>query len=205
MAVAPQFVVPPPLTTERSQVETLPRGQRFLIRSDHQALAWIYSTTDSSGRLMRWRLRLSDNTIGIQYKPGASQHVPDILSRTNSSAPIKDIDDDIPCLALAETAKGLLTGRYTGTDLPDADFDDIFAAQQTDTPCMELASQVTKGKAVALFLQDGHVLYTRAPNGNQLAIPTSFRELLLLLEHYATVAARPGLNRMYYAMRRRHY
>jgi len=27
-------------------------GQRLLIRTDHQALSWIYSTTDSSGRLM---------------------------------------------------------------------------------------------------------------------------------------------------------
>ena len=28
-------------------------GQRFLIRTYYQALSWIYSTTDSSGRLMR--------------------------------------------------------------------------------------------------------------------------------------------------------
>jgi len=44
--------------------------QRFLIRTDHQALSWIYSTTDSSGRLMRWQLRLSEYTFDIVYKPG---------------------------------------------------------------------------------------------------------------------------------------
>jgi len=35
-------------------------GQRFPIQTDHQALSWIYSTTDLSGRLMRWRLGLSE-------------------------------------------------------------------------------------------------------------------------------------------------
>ena len=57
-----------------------PDGHRFLIRTDHQALSWIYSSTDSSGRLMRWRLRLSEYTLDMQYKPGASHHAPDFLS-----------------------------------------------------------------------------------------------------------------------------
>jgi len=46
-------------------------GQRFLIRTDHQALSWIYSATDSSGRLMRWRLRLSEYMFDMVYKPVA--------------------------------------------------------------------------------------------------------------------------------------
>ena len=45
----------------------------------------------------------------------------------------------------------------------------------------------------------------RAAYGNQLVIPASLRERILTLEHHATVAAHPGMNRMYYAMRRRYY
>jgi len=41
-------------------------GYRFLIRTDNQALSGILSTTDSSGRLMRWRLRLSEYTFDMQ-------------------------------------------------------------------------------------------------------------------------------------------
>jgi len=93
-------------------------GQRFLIRTDHQAHSWIYSTTDSSGRLMRWRLRLSEYTFDMVFKPGASHNFPDFLSRAATVTPPEDIHDDIPCLALAETANGLRTGRYTGTDTP---------------------------------------------------------------------------------------
>ena len=76
------------------------------------------------------RLRLSDYTFDMQYKPGASHHTPDFLSRTDNDAAVQDINDDIPCLALAETANGFLTGRYTGTDMPaPVEYDDIVEDQ----------------------------------------------------------------------------
>jgi len=62
-------------------------GQRFLIRTDHQAVSWIYSTIDSSGRLMRWRLSLSEYTFDTVCKPGASHHLQDFLSRASTVAP----------------------------------------------------------------------------------------------------------------------
>jgi len=52
------------------------------------------------------------------------------LSRTDNDAAIEDINDDIPCLALAKTASGLLTERYMGTGMPDpVEYDDIVEAQ----------------------------------------------------------------------------
>jgi len=181
-------------------------GQRFLIRTDHQALSWIYSTTDSSGRLMRWRLRLSEYTFDMVYKPGASHHLPDFLSRASTVAPPEDIHDDIPCLALAETANGLRTGRYTGTDTPEpVEFDDVVEAQQTDDFCVEMSTRAERGTAKAFFRNEHHALYRRTPYGNQLVIPKSLRERVLTLEHHATVAAYPGINRMYYTMRKAYY
>jgi len=181
-------------------------GHRFLIRTDHQALRWIYSTTDSSGRLMRWRLRLSEYTCDIKYKPGASHHAPDFLSRTDSDAAVEDINDDIPCLALAETANGLLTGRYTGTDMPaPVEYDDIVEAQKTDAFSVELPKRVAYKTARAFFHTESYGLYRRAPYGDQLVIPESLRERILTLNHHATVSAHPGVNRMYFAMRRRYY
>jgi len=121
-------------------------GQRFLIRADHQALSWIYSTTDSSGRLMRWRLRLSKYTFDMVYKPGASHHLPDFLSRASTVAPTEDIHDNIPCLALVETANGFRTGRYTSTDTPEpVEFDEVVEAQQTDEYCVEMSTRVERG------------------------------------------------------------
>ena len=100
----------------------------------------------------------------MQYKPGASHHAPDFLSRTDNDAAVEDINDDMPCLALAETANGMLTGRYTGTDMPaPVSYDDIVAAQQTDAFCVELAKRVARKTAKAFFQNESHGLYGRAP------------------------------------------
>jgi len=82
---------------------------------------------------MRWRLRLSECTFDTVYKTGASHHLPDFLSRASTVAPTEDIHDDIPCVALDETANGLGTGGYTVTDTPEpVELDDVVEQQQTD-------------------------------------------------------------------------
>ena len=117
------------------------------------------------------------------YKPGASHHLPEFLSRASTVAPPEDIHDDIPCLALAETANGLRTGRYTGTDTPEpVEFDDVVEAQQTDDFCVEMSTRVERGTAKAFFRDEHHALYRRAPYGKQLVIPQSLRERVLTLE-----------------------
>ena len=181
-------------------------GQRFLVRTDHQALSWIYSTCDSSGRLMRWRLRLSEFTFDVQYKPGASHHAPDFLSRADNCATSDPIDDDIPCLALAETANGLQTGRYTGqVDPKPVEFEDIVEEQQSDDFCVNMMARIKQNKPTRFFVDEHAALWRRSPYGNQLVIPEALRRQVLHLEHHATVAAHPGMNRMYYAMRTKFY
>lgn len=109
-------------------------------------------------------------------------------------------------MALAETANGLLTGRYTGADTPQpVDYDDIVEAQQTDTFCAGITKRITRGQAKAFFHNDSHALCRRSSYGDQLVIPEALRERILTLEHHPTVAAHPGMNRMYYTMRRKYY
>jgi len=133
------------MTTPCRRIGGIPTtdGQRFLIQTDHQALSSIYSTTDSSGRLMRWRLRLSEYTFDMVFKPGASHHLPDFLSRASTVASQEDNQNDVPCLALAETANGLRTGRYMVTDTPEpVACDDVVEAQQTDDYCVGMSTRV---------------------------------------------------------------
>jgi len=132
------------------------------------------------------------------YKPGASHHLPDFLSRASTVAPQEDIHDDIPCLTLAETANGLRTGRYTGIDTPEpVEFDAVVKAQQTDDYCLEMSTRMERGTATDFFRNEHDALYRQTPYGNQLVIPKSLRERVLTLEHHATVAAHSGMNRIY--------
>jgi len=148
----------------------------------------------------------SECTFDMVYKPGASHHLPVFLSRASTVAPSDDIHDDIPCLALAETANGLMTGRYTGTETPEpVEFNDVVEAQRTDDYCVAMTKRVELGTAKAFFRDEHRALYRRAPYGNKLVIPKSLRERVLTLEHHATVAAHPGMNRMYYTMRKTSY
>ena len=85
------------------------------------------------------------------------------------------------------------------------EFDDVVEAQQTDDYCVEMSTCVERGTAKAFFRNEHHALYRRAPYGNQLVMPKSLRERGLTLEHHATVAAHPGMNWMYYTVRKAYY
>ena len=65
------------ITTLRPYIE----GQKFVVRPDHDALRLLLTLSDPSGRLMRWRLRLSEFDFEIQYRPRSVHQVPDALSR----------------------------------------------------------------------------------------------------------------------------
>ena len=61
-------------------------GRRFVLRTDHQALATLLSITGSGQRLIRlhrWADRLHRYNFSVQYRPGKQNQVADFLSRVN--------------------------------------------------------------------------------------------------------------------------
>ena len=56
-------------------------GTHFDLYTDHQALRWILSGSDHSGRLARWRLRLLEFDFTVTYKKGAKDTIADAISR----------------------------------------------------------------------------------------------------------------------------
>lgn len=56
-------------------------GQTFDVFTDHQALKWLLTTKELTGRLARWSMYLQDFDMHIHYKPGHQQAHVDALSR----------------------------------------------------------------------------------------------------------------------------
>lgn len=56
-------------------------GREFLVHSDHKPLVYLFNVTNSSDRLMRWRLSLEEYDFKVIYKPGKQNVVADALSR----------------------------------------------------------------------------------------------------------------------------
>lgn len=119
----------------------------------------MYSTADSSGRLMCRHMRLAEIDFELKYKPGASYHLPDFLSREGNNVSSEAIDEDSPCLAVAETPQGVITKEYTGTSDPNPyDFQDIIEEQQSVNSRKYTMGNITNGTAKSFFLDANHAL-----------------------------------------------
>ena len=56
-------------------------GRKFLVRSDHQALRWLFSLREPKGRVSRWIEILSAYNFEIEYRPGKQHGNADGMSR----------------------------------------------------------------------------------------------------------------------------
>jgi hypothetical protein len=59
-------------------------GRKFIIRSDHRPLVWLFKVKDPGSRLLRWRLKLEEFDYEIEYIPGTQNTVADCLSRIDA-------------------------------------------------------------------------------------------------------------------------
>ena len=56
-------------------------GQQFLVRTDHQALKWLFKFKEPEGQLARWVIQLSEYNFEIEHRPGKLHVNADSLSR----------------------------------------------------------------------------------------------------------------------------
>ena len=56
-------------------------ARKFTVRSDHQALKWLFSLKDPKGRVARWIEILSAYDFNIEYRPGKKHGNADAMSR----------------------------------------------------------------------------------------------------------------------------
>ncbi|GFV55619.1 retrovirus-related Pol polyprotein from transposon 297 [Trichonephila clavipes] len=76
------------LETFRGYVE----GQTIRLSSDHQSLKWLLSLKSPTGRLARWALQIQSYNLTIDYIPGRSNFIADLLSIPTSEKEKVDCD-----------------------------------------------------------------------------------------------------------------
>ena len=68
-------------------------GRKFRLRTDHRALAWLYSKEPkASARISGWLATLTEYPIVIEYVRGAENSIADALSRLDSVS----LDSNVP-------------------------------------------------------------------------------------------------------------
>ena len=114
-------------------------GTHFTIRTDHDALRWLMTSTESSGRLTRWRLRLAEFDFTIEYRSGRVHQVTDALSRLvapnrGTQSEIYDefatFDGDASLLTTVQDILNELTDHRC-TPKCDQDTETVFVATHT--------------------------------------------------------------------------
>lgn len=76
-------------------------GSHFTIRTDHNAFEWLLNLTDWTGKLVRWRLRLSEFQFNVSHHAGTKHQAPDALLWLKTTGTDQmSIDDDTPVLCI---------------------------------------------------------------------------------------------------------
>ena len=141
---------------------------------------------------MRWRLRLSEFTFDIQYKPGRLNQAADALSRmATEGSDQSSLDHDVPCLSIEvlPIVKKSIAIPEAGPTLAEVSLEpmrvsEIVAAQADDEMCKALLPN-------NLFEVDdrGLVCRTSPLDGLvQIVMPTDLQERCLSLYHLPKIA-----------------
>ena len=189
-------------------------GHHVKIFTDHQPLKCLLGLTDVTGRLTRWRLRLLEFDISIEYKKGIKNQLADALSRITtdgetSAAPYLNIpvlsveeQQEYDCLGNLESDRmddedhlDFITARkadpcfaVTETPLLSALTDEeIISHQYTDRLCLILKKLLIKGPHKYYQINRKGILVRISPRdfSEQIVLPKDLRHRVLHIAHYS--------------------
>lgn len=72
-----------------------PLGRKFKVRTDHQALVWLFRLKEPKGRIVRWTEILSPHDLEIEYRPGQKHQNADAMSRIRNPRDCNCGDQDM--------------------------------------------------------------------------------------------------------------
>ena len=156
-------------------------GQKFTIHTDHNALKWLMSIQDPTGRVARWSLLIQQFDFDIVHRPGKSNGNADGLSRRSyGTINLNALD-----------SAGLQTSRIFEFQRKDQDLSDIISYLEHDSlPYENVRAKRILLSADVYYLDDHGILYHlntvpkkgHKPHQAQLVLPPPLRYEVLRYE-----------------------
>ena len=173
--------------------------RKFVLRTDHKALKWIYSMEHPTGMTMRWLETLSNHDFEVEYREGKLHSNADALSRI-THAKTEEPTDDWSVQALTskpdatnddncDTAKGILKEEFDSSMANDSNL--MLVKQWLKTSIPEKAEMKKMPRdlkrywsiARMLRLHDGKIyLQWKHPSGEdtqRLCVPTDIQGTII--------------------------
>ena len=176
-------------------------GQNITVATDHQPLKWLLSLKSPSGRLARWSLQIQSYNLNIDYVPGKSNVVADMLSRPVCSS---ELNSSEIC-------------NFVGVDMPTRSPSSIREAQLKDEALKKIIDCFEKNHNDENFvnwtergyLMNQGILYRYAPDSEteeaQLVIPAEERQNILFIHHDSPTAGHYGEEGTYNRIAKRYF
>ena len=100
-------------------------GQKFLVRTDHQALVWLFKLKEPKARIARWLEILSVYNFKVQHRPGQKHGNCDSLSRfvnpRDCTCPDVDNSENLKCGPCNKCKKRIVDMKYTSEPHSEVD------------------------------------------------------------------------------------
>ncbi|GBM26817.1 Transposon Ty3-I Gag-Pol polyprotein [Araneus ventricosus] len=167
-------------------------GSKITVASDHQPLNWIMKLKSPSGRLARWALQLQSFDLNLEYIPGKSNVVADMLSRLDYDQKIPSCEENT--VSIDFPARSPMEIREE--QLKDEDLRKIIRCFENDDKNVNHANWLERG-----YLMNQGVLYRFSHDSEseeaQLVVPTHERDKILKEHHDSPNAAHYGSDGIY--------
>ena len=120
-------------------------GKEFLVRTDHQALRWLFSLKEPKNRVARWIESLSAFNFSIEYRPGNKHGNADALSR----CPVPQ-----NCQCQNTIGMGLACGPCQKCQKKSKDMNSKLAGQDTENTIRRVPDHALEHKTKTSILKD---------------------------------------------------
>ena len=198
-------------------------GSRFLLRTDHSSLTWLWNFKEPEGQIARWLERLQEYDFTVQHRPGKKHSNADALSRLpchqcgRESHSHMTLPEEVTSPVLTIACGGQSATHLRELQLADPDVGPILRGRESNQK-PPVAESLANGPGYRrlhqmweqLTVKDGILWRVFESNdGNtshlQLVTPTALRAEVLQDVHGGTMAAHLGEDKTMARLKERYY